>query len=488
MSDSHDNGAGVETVETRLLNSTNSTNSTPVPSYERAVYPVGGLIAAYMTFARSLCESADVFLLGSILAVTAGLIARRCYFPFGSQKVYPNIFAMICGHPGDRKSSAIQLAHGLIARPLLEPNRFLPETVSGEALFDEYDEVSGGSPDKLLMCDDANALLATWRYTGYGDIVGKRFLSLYDNGGLRESFRRNRDRSENSGSQRYIPETSTSVLLGATLNIAQFQGQEETRTGLQRRFIYYLAQRHGRFIPLPKPIEEKEVTPILDSFRKLLELQGTFTFSSEAKDLWHSYQKTNRTESAKICQDLSQSARIARLNSEPIHVLKVAMLFQACELLDSRNQLEIQEDILTGAIEHVKICGMAASQLDQLGDRARITTDADWLYAKVFEDFQNQRERSDNTRFSPKGSITLSRTQLTSKVCHHSGRRGALTPDVLYGQLIPNLVERDLAEVVDNAPRTRKPCIIFLPKVNAPPPKGIYSRKMIASEVPGSAP
>ena len=74
----------LETVEFPV---TNLASSTPVSSCECAVHPVGGLIAAYMTFAGSLCERGDVFLVGLILPVTAALIAHRCYFPFGNQKV-----------------------------------------------------------------------------------------------------------------------------------------------------------------------------------------------------------------------------------------------------------------------------------------------------------------------------------------------------------------------------------------------------------------
>src|SRR5262249_15937938 len=135
---------------------------------------------------------------------------------------------------------------------------FLSESCSSEGLFDEYDLDQGGQPDKILICDDANPLFATWSKTSYGEIVGKKFLRLYDCCELRESFRRNRKTGEKDGenakkptSLRIIPVTSTSMVLGATPNIALFQGQEEIRSGMPRRFLYYAAEDHGRLLVLP---------------------------------------------------------------------------------------------------------------------------------------------------------------------------------------------------------------------------------------------
>jgi len=55
-------------------------------------------------------------------------------------------------------------------------------------LFDEFDTNSGGSPDKVLIADDANPILGTWTKSGYGERVGQRFLNLYDCKALLESF------------------------------------------------------------------------------------------------------------------------------------------------------------------------------------------------------------------------------------------------------------------------------------------------------------
>ena len=67
--------------------------------------------------------------------------------------------------------------------------------------------------------------------------------------GISDHFRRNTDGKE--GRRRNIPQTSTSLLFGATFNIACFQGQA-IREGLARRFLYYVAENHGRLIVRPR--------------------------------------------------------------------------------------------------------------------------------------------------------------------------------------------------------------------------------------------
>jgi hypothetical protein len=413
-----------------------------------------------MEFARTISESADVYLIGALLPVLAALLARRCYFQWADRKIFCNIFSLLVGHPGDRKSSAIHLADRQFARQLLSRNRFIPETISSEALFDEYCEGSGGSPDKILIAHDANPLFAGWRKTSYGEVVARKFLTLYDCSPLAESFRRNTDQSEDSNPRRYVDETSTSMLLGATFNIAQFQGQEAIRMGLQRRFLYYVAQDHGRLIALPRKLDPKKLDEIVDEFRLISTLQGQFEFSTDAEQFWVKFQTENRTEIKIAGQDGSQLDVVGRLNEQPMHALKIAMIFQA-----TLGSLVIERGILEAAIEHVRVCALAAGQLDQIGERARITSDADILHARIHQDFAERTaiSKSKGVPTEIHGSISLSKSELTAKYCHHSNRPGALTPHILYQRLIPNLVERGLARKVNPINGTRKTFMFLRP-------------------------
>jgi hypothetical protein len=154
---------GVEFVESSLdeVRSTNSTNSTPTRSFQQVTFPPESLIADYVDLAREQLESADSYIVGSIIPVLSGLLARRVLFPWGEEKVFPNIFAMLAGKPGDRKSTAINFVES-IAREVLPMDRFMTHRFSGESLYNEFDADEGGNPDKILIVDDANPILTSW--------------------------------------------------------------------------------------------------------------------------------------------------------------------------------------------------------------------------------------------------------------------------------------------------------------------------------------
>src|SRR4029077_20076783 len=118
------------------------------------------------------------------------LLARRVYIQFGSVQLYPNLFSILIGPPGDRKSFTIQLAEK-VAAYCLPPEAFLTHRHSREGLVDEYDEGCGGSPDKRYAVDDAASVLAHWK-TQMGESLADTFLRLYDCKELSETYRRNK--------------------------------------------------------------------------------------------------------------------------------------------------------------------------------------------------------------------------------------------------------------------------------------------------------
>jgi hypothetical protein len=93
-------------------------------------------------------EGADCYLAGAILPVVGTLLERRVAMPLGGGLKYPNLFTLICGKPGDRKSTTIRLG-AIVARLCLPESAFIPSSFSPESLFDEYDAESNGRPDKL---------------------------------------------------------------------------------------------------------------------------------------------------------------------------------------------------------------------------------------------------------------------------------------------------------------------------------------------------
>ena len=66
---------------------------------------------------------------------------------------------------------------------------------SVEALFTEYSIDEEGCPDKVMLVEEGNALMATWAKSEYGARVAAEFLELYDCAELSESFMRNKSKN-----------------------------------------------------------------------------------------------------------------------------------------------------------------------------------------------------------------------------------------------------------------------------------------------------
>src|SRR6187402_2504281 len=53
-------------------------------------------------------ESPKVYHRWSIISAVATALGRRCWLPFGANRIFPNMYIMLVGNPGTRKSVAIK--------------------------------------------------------------------------------------------------------------------------------------------------------------------------------------------------------------------------------------------------------------------------------------------------------------------------------------------------------------------------------------------
>lgn len=55
-------------------------------------------------------ESPRIFHVWGALSAMAASLGRRCYFPFGTGEIFPNMYVLLVGTPGTRKSTAMSIA------------------------------------------------------------------------------------------------------------------------------------------------------------------------------------------------------------------------------------------------------------------------------------------------------------------------------------------------------------------------------------------
>ena len=61
-------------------------------------------------------EAPLIFHRWTLLSALGAMLGRQYYFPFGHFKIHPNMYLMLIGNPGSRKTTAIGLARKLLAR------------------------------------------------------------------------------------------------------------------------------------------------------------------------------------------------------------------------------------------------------------------------------------------------------------------------------------------------------------------------------------
>jgi DNA polymerase-1 len=385
-----------------------------------------------MEYGRQLTEGSDAYLLGSILAVCASFVARRVYIDFGGP-LYLNLFNLIVGPPGDRKSFTIKLP-ARIAHLLLPTERFLPPILSVEGLFDEYCPEEGGDPDQICIVDDAAIVLSTWHSSTYGERVADVMLRLYDCQGLSEAFRRNKKKKDGRV-KRTVPETSTTLLFGATFVDALFSKQK-SQQGLARRFLYYLSSVCDRFIKWPN---SQSIEPIANLFKPLLAFKGQLHLATEADRLWEEFQHANRARHREVPENRPDLAHA--LASEPTHVLKIAALFELTTAVAHRQTTKdtIGPEALQIAIDHVAENLRASAYLFHRAQLLEAREKGEEILAKIRAQFPRSKKYPD--------TIFADKTRLTSTFCNNTSRHGALTTEELYLHILPALIHQAQAQL-----------------------------------------
>jgi hypothetical protein len=368
-------------------NSSFSSNSSPLHT-QQVPYPPESILGDYYAYAVTQTKGADCYIIGAILPVAAALRRRNVWLPWANGELYPNLYSLLVGRPGNMKSTSIELPETIACGVFDYAGvpYFLPHNYSPESLFDAYYQ----HPHRLLVADDANSALMKWLNPNDGERLSASFLVLFDGKRLSEGFRRNRQKGDINTQERWTEPTSTNIVFGVTFNACEFRGNAQ-RAGLQRRFLNYVAEDTVRKLKRPQP-DREAVGGLIKQFSLLTHLRGAFSWTAESEKLFDDYTDAI-DERIKACSILDDRTR-GRLTTASAWVAKVAMIFEAArlcydaswmprdpEIVPTSPALVIRPEILQLAIDHVESCLKAASGLDQVANRQSIAEQAQMLLA-----------------------------------------------------------------------------------------------------------
>jgi len=91
-------------------------------------------------------ESPRLFHVWAALSAVSASLGRRCWLPFGPAVIYPNQFVLLVGHPGTRKSAAMNFARKRVSNATNV--RFAPQDTSGQR--QGLVKAMGATPDERM--------------------------------------------------------------------------------------------------------------------------------------------------------------------------------------------------------------------------------------------------------------------------------------------------------------------------------------------------
>jgi hypothetical protein len=271
---------------------------------------------------------------------------------------------------------------------------------------------------------------------------------LFDGKALGESFRRNRQGEKLESQERWTSSTSTNIVFGVTFNGCEFRGNAQ-RSGLQRRFLAYVAEQKARKLYRPRP-DEARVEGLAKQFSLLSYLRGPFLWTRASETLFDQF-KDSIDERISACDILDERTR-GRLNTACAWVLKISMIFEAARLCYDAKWMDPDPEIIPAspdlilstegiglAIGHVEACLKAASLLDQVANRKTIAEQAEVLLAYIRRRFPAKAKN---------GSIVLTRTDITDTYAHNASRHSRSPVSDIYELMIPYLIRTGEAKLV----------------------------------------
>lgn len=264
----------------------------------------------------------------SALSMIGAFLGRDFYLPFGHSTLYPNMYVMLIGEPGTRKSTAIKLAKKVITSAgyksissdktskekfildLAEQNTptnvddILDTNLWGEAQEGEYSEM-------YIACDEFNDFI------GLGNL---EFISLLGN--LWDFSGTFTLRNKNSKSVS-VQDPTISILGGNTAtSFANAFPPDVLGQGFFSRLLLIYGEPTGKKIPFPEAPTLEQVAGVTEGLQKIkLSCSGAAEISSGAKELLE-YIYLN-------AEGIEDPRFISYSNRRFTHLLKLTLLIAA---------------------------------------------------------------------------------------------------------------------------------------------------------------
>jgi len=291
------------------------------PVFEKDKYkieiPENDLIKQYMDYVCPTTDAPDIFHEVSAISIISTLLARKVFFNFGTQSIYPNIWAVLVAPSTTyRKSTSINIAKTII-RNWFE-KFLLPEEFSQEALM-EYFSINGAKG--ILVWSEFGAFLASSQKQYMSGI--KEFLAdIYDC----PDFKKRLLKKESY----LIVDPYINILTATTLDwFLRSIEESDIMGGFLPRFIYVVATKKDKkkIMAFPGPPDYEKLNKFI-KYLTLLCFEGEIKFDNESMEIYEKWITLHEEMIDKQSINQTISGFYGRLGTT---CLKLAVIFQISE-------------------------------------------------------------------------------------------------------------------------------------------------------------
>jgi hypothetical protein len=265
------------------------------------------------------------------IGTLSAVMGRRIWFDQSYYLIYPNLYIVFVGEPGDKKSTAMNLAMDLVQKT---KTPICPPSITKEALTQMMSESNKEAPCATVIEIDHKVIsyshlsmfaseIVTMLSAGGNPIGMIEFLTdIYD----REVFD---VVTKNKGTDRIIGPYITMLACMTPEQTGQMLKQSIITGGFSRRvvFIYGKSKEYG--IPFPELTDQQREAKVLllSYLNRIKEWSGSFHFSPEAREFFIEWYQQKHAQLAKP----NPAAYKNWLRSKDVILIKVAMLLVVSE-------------------------------------------------------------------------------------------------------------------------------------------------------------
>lgn len=281
----------------------------------------------------------------SMLSAVGAYLGRQYSFPFGHSELFPNLYVMLIGDPGARKSTAIKLAKKILTGAgytTISADRSSKEKFIMDLAGEEAD-ANGNSVDDILdknLWGDTNGDKDAEMYVAcdeFNDFIGLGNLEFISLLGTMWDFAGDYKHRTKTSKSICVHNPTISILGGNTpVSFANAFPPDTLGQGFFSRLLLIYGESTGKKIPFPEIPSVAATSHITRELQRIkLTSRGQAKITPKAKVLLEKIYNTYKP--------IDDARFISYSNRRFTHLLKLCLVISACDfavVVDEKHVVE----------------------------------------------------------------------------------------------------------------------------------------------------